>query len=126
MQPDVRVGRFVTGIGVVMCSWLMLGAAFVWDGGGANDTWSTVENWDCPNEPAGYPDDTGDDATIPFTSGGYLVDLTTESINDLTIEGNVDFDTAGGATTLTVDSLIIDGSSNAIVVKITSTTIRNF
>ena len=47
-------------------------------------------------------------------------------MDDLTILGGVDFDTAGGATTLTVDSLIIDGTSNAIVVTITSATIRNF
>ena len=47
-------------------------------------------------------------------------------MDDLTLLEDVNFDTAGGTTTLTVEILIIDGSSNAITVTITSsTTIRN-
>ena len=103
-------------------------ATYKWTGAGANNNWDTSDNCRLASgQPSftNYPGP-GDDATIPTDGSPWPIDLITVSMDDLTILEDVNFDTAGGTTTLTVESLIIDGSSNAITVTITSsTTIRN-
>jgi len=85
--------------------------SFTWTGNGSDDDWDTTANWTSSSCMGCYPDDTGDDATIPTPAccTGYAVNLITESIDDLTIEGDVDFSGASGDPVLTVDSVTIIG-----------------
>ena len=108
--------QILRGAGLMLSAGLMMGANFVWDGGGVNSLWSTVQNWDCLTEPCAYPDGTNDNAKIPFTSGGYTVDLITEQIGTLTIEGDVDF--GGGNVTLDVATYTIDATESAVDVDV--------
>ncbi len=67
-------------------------AAFTWSGAGADDDWDNCENWVPDNDPCStYPDDTGDDAVIPEAGSPWTVNLVTESIGALTINGDTDF-----------------------------------
>jgi len=79
--------------------------AYTWDGS-ASDDWDNSQNWTA-SAGLGYPDDCSDDATIP--SGDWAIDLITETIDDLAIEGDVHFDKTGLSATLTADSLTIVG-----------------
>ncbi len=103
-------------------------ATYSWTGAGAGNNWDDSDNWE---HVLGLPTLTnypgpGDDASIPTGGSPWPIDLITVGMDDLAILDDVDFDTAGGTTTLTVESLIIDGRSNAIAVTISSsTTIRN-
>lgn len=62
-----------------------------------------------------YPDDPNEDATIPTSAGGYVIDLVDETIDDLTIEGDTDFFSKSGTTVLWVDSLTIVGPARVEV-----------
>ncbi|GMU38648.1 MAG: hypothetical protein KJ057_16580 [Phycisphaerae bacterium] len=101
------------GLGFVLLSGALLGASFTWTGNGGDDAWSTTANWFSAGCAFCFPDDTGDDALIP--SGSWTVDLVDgagdpdEEIDDLTIEGDVDFGVVSGSPTLKVDSLTIVG-----------------
>lgn len=85
-----------------------LRATYTWTGSGSNDHWDNVANWSFPG--GGWPDDCYDDAVIPSSVYGFAVELVTEQIDDLTIEGDAAFSSQTPAIeTLTVDSLTLIG-----------------
>lgn len=69
-----------------------LAALSIWTGAGDDSNWTTCQNWLLFSEefPC-YPSSTADDALIPFTAGGYDVDLTGATIGDLIINGTTRF-----------------------------------
>lgn len=86
-------------------------ATFSWTAHGADDDWDTCGNWVVIGGGCS-PDDGNDDATVPYTSGGWTINLVQATMDDLTINGSVTFGNAGGTPELTVDSLTI-GATNA-------------
>ena len=90
---------------------LGLADTFTWTGGGNDDYWDNGDNWESIGG-GSYPDDTNDDAIIPYTANGWAVELITEEIDDLSINASVGLSPVGTSATLTVDSLTI-GASNA-------------
>ena len=104
----------------------LMRAEFTWTGGEAgSDSWKPDCNWNPPQtclEADIYPDGTNDTATFPWkTTGAWDCDLITEEIGDLTIEGNVDFDTDGGTVTLNAAKLIISPTTGDIEITMTGT-----
>ena len=103
----------------------LMRAEFTWYGTDLTDNWVAGCNWhDNPvcqfSDP--FPDDTGDNATFPWNaSGAWNCKLGTEGIGDLTIAGSVDFNTAGGAVTLTAGRLFIEPTSGDIEITMTGT-----
>ena len=90
---------------------MVRGPVFIWTDGGSGHAWNVVANWDFG---VGYPSSTAHGAVFPSVDlSPWAVDLTTETIGQLTIEGNVDFDTAGGTPTLDIQRLVIVGDTNA-------------
>ena len=113
---------------LAVCSAASLGlvrAEFTWYGTDLTANWVAGCNWhDNPvcqfSDP--FPDDTDDNATFPWhASGAWDCKLGTEEIGDLTLEGSVDFDTAGGTVTLNVTRLIITPTSGDIEITMTGT-----
>ncbi|MCC7290654.1 MAG: hypothetical protein IT449_01180 [Phycisphaerales bacterium] len=107
--------RLIAGAGAALAGGSLWAATFTWTGGGSDNDWDTTANWfslACMNC---YPDGDNDDATIPASPGGYIVDLTDETIDDLAIEGDTDFFSDGGTTVLWVDSLTIVGPARVEV-----------
>ncbi len=104
----------------------LMRAEFTWsgDGGPTNTLWDWPCNWVhficAENGP--YPDGINDTATFPWkTTGAWDCDLITEEIGNLTIAGNVDFDTDGGAVTLNAAKLIISPTTGDIEITMTGT-----
>ena len=107
------------------CAALCLAASFTWVGQGEDEDydWDTCDNWAAVGiPPQCYPSTESDDATIPYTEGGWTINLIDEQIEDLTIEGSVDFYPAStpGLRRLQVESLTIDAGSADTVVTISS------
>ena len=98
-----------------------MAANYTWTGNAADD-WDNGYNWSSMSCSGGgcYPQTTDHDAQI---SDGGDINLVTEEIDDLEIQGDVDF--AGSSDTLTVDSItIVGGASADTVVTITGATIQ--
>ncbi len=99
-------------------------AEFTWTGEAGDDLFSSHCNWH-PGETCSFTDPVpgdGDNATFP-TNGGtaWAVDLVTVTIDNLTLEEDVDFGLVDAARTLTVDKLVIVGDEHAgTVVTMTS------
>ncbi len=105
------------------CAALCLGATFTWTGEGLDYDWDTCDNWAAVGiPPQCYPSTESDDAAIPYTEGGWTINLIEEQIEDLTIQGSVDFYPAStpALRTLWVESLTIDAGSADTVVTISS------
>ena len=121
----MRVRTLTLKLLALACTATCMGATFTWTAGGADDDWDNTDNWFATGCLDCYPDDTNDDATIPYTAGGYTVDLVTESIDDFAIAGSVDFYSASGGVpqTLTVQSLSIGAASAETVITISGATI---
>ena len=106
----------------------MMRTGFTWTGvaaGGGNAAFNAHCNWHsgpfCLDPPI-YADDTCDTATFPWkTTGAWDCGLITEEIGNLTIEGNVDFDTDGGTVTLNAAKLIISPTTGDIEITMTGT-----
>ena len=113
-------------LGLACAAGLCLGATFTWTDGGGDHDWDTADNWSiigvglCP-----YPCSGSDDAIFPTSAGGWTCRLVTESIEDLSIAGSVEFGSADpndpNGVTLTVDSLSIGSpsGSSALEVEVT-------
>ena len=102
-------------------------AAFTWTGADSGIRWDSGCNWhpapSCSDVDP-YPDDTGDNATFPWNSGvAWACDLVGEDIGNLTLEGNVDFDTAGGTVTLGLAKLTIAPTQGDVEITVSGTTI---
>jgi len=90
-----------------------LATTYQWIGQGEDDNWDTCDNWamtgmgeEC------YPSTEADDGWIPYTEGGWTVNLINVGpIDDLTVAGSVRFEALQPSTpvTLEVDSLTIVG-----------------
>lgn len=99
---------------------MALASPYSWTGNGTDDHWDNSDNWDClgfclcTGSDCGYPRTGRDDAGFR-TGGPHAVDLRPGNItvDDLDICVDVDFASAspGTSATLTVDSLIIAGST---------------
>lgn len=99
--------------------------AFTWTGSGADTKWNTTGNWSTPGG-TGYPDDCNDDASIPYTAGGWDIALVEVQIDDLTISSSVDFTAAPNTTALLkADSIALSGS-NDITLTFTDVTVKTF
>ncbi len=94
----------------------MAGAVnYVWQGGGDTDDFSECGNWFAVTTPPCYPNSNGTNGIIPYDSTPWSIDLTTETINDLIIEGSVDF---GGSATLTLEgALLIDAGDDDVEIN---------
>ena len=118
----MRRVQALTGVGLVAAAAACVGAAFMasytWTGNcPTSDSWGCSCNWGavfCDTED--FPNNATDDATIPFTSGGYPVDLIEEQIRHLTMQGDVTF--GGGNVTLSVATYTIDATESAVDVDI--------
>lgn len=117
----MKCRRLVTVGLTLACAFVCLGASYTWDGGGVDDDWTTAGNWD---DDLSYPSGSTDDATFPYDASGWSVDLSSDigQIDDLVIEGDVDF-TGSGTEELSVTKVTLDASSNAITVTVTDMTI---
>ncbi len=121
----MQLRRIIMSALVVFCvGSIALATSFTWTGGGADDDWDTCENWGS-NGIVCYPSSSRDDATIPTTtSPPWLVDLTDETIDDLTITEDTTFgDADGNDPTLRVDSVTITGATITIHYGATITTL---
>ena len=94
---------------------MMLRASFTWAGHGSDDNWDTPGNWLSACCSGTYPDGHHDDANVPASESGFTINLITEAIDDLSIEGDVDFHSKGGNVVMTVDSLTIVGPARVEV-----------
>ncbi|MCC7293987.1 MAG: hypothetical protein IT449_18150 [Phycisphaerales bacterium] len=96
--------------------------AYTWTGNNGT-AWDNSGNWSSAG--GGYPDDCGDDATIP--SGTWDITLVALQIDDLEVSGSVDFDgSAQSPPVLKADSITLSGSG-AITLTFTSTcTLKTF
>lgn len=85
---------------------LTLAADFTWTDGGSGNLWSNSSNWF--STAVGYPDGTDDDATIPANSVTvWTVELAEETIGDLDIHADVDFDGPAAGARLDVKKLTL-------------------
>ena len=97
-----------------------LAVNYTWTGSGSTNSFSDCCNWEQITEPCtgNYPDGTDDNALFPWNAAGaWAVDLIEESIGDLTIEGNVDFNVQVDPNlpfTLTVTRLKIEPTTGNI------------
>ena len=112
-------------LGVLCISALVLaagGSTWEWDGSGGTDSWSLCPNWTvlAGMPQVCYPSTGNDDVIIPTAGSAWDVDLITDTIDDLTIEDDVNFGADSGTPTLTVDSFSISGPA---IVTITGATI---
>ncbi|MCG3129068.1 MAG: hypothetical protein CHACPFDD_03977 [Phycisphaerae bacterium] len=93
-------------------------------GNGADDDWDTCpHNWAVVGLGGCYPNDSADDATIPYNASGWTMNLITlpdsEKIDDLTIDSDVTFASAGGTVTLRTTTVVIAATNGESVVTIT-------
>lgn len=98
---------------------MMMLTVFTWTGNAsANSDWDDISNWD---EPVDYPSTTDDEAVFPGNAASlWSVDLTSETIGELTVEENVDFDCTAPGATLEVDKFVIDATSTYVSVSVCS------
>ncbi len=114
--------RILIGGGLIAVAATCVGAAFMtsytWTGNcPTSDAWDCSCNWGavfCDTED--FPNITADNATIPFKSRGYSVDLIDEGIGTLTCEGDVTFD--GGNVTMNVEAYTIDATESSVDVDV--------
>jgi hypothetical protein len=101
---------------------------FIWNDAGPAHRWDDGCNWggdpgECAPGSLPYPDDPGDNATIPYDGlNEWTVDLAYRHIGELTIKGNVEFRRPGArlrvpAPILRVDRLTIDAASGPVTVR---------
>ena len=87
--------------------------AFTWSGAGGDEAWANHCNWHpgpACSVAGPYPDDAGDHPTFPDNSGtAWAVDLTAETIGDLEIREDVDFDGPAGTATLKCNQVTFAG-----------------
>ena len=109
-------------LGVACTAALGLAASFTWVGQGQDDRWDTCDNWAAVGiPPQCYPSTDSDDATIPYTEGGWMVDLIDiDRIDDFVIGGSVEFAPADpndpndpNGVRLVANSLTIAGGESA-------------
>lgn len=89
MKSSFKIAAVVAVVGVLCIAIVALGTDFTWDGGTTpDDGWTVANNWD---EDDGYPDDTGDNATIADVTPESICtfdDSTERSINTLEVTGD--------------------------------------
>lgn len=101
-------------------------ATFTWNGNGGDDDWDTTDNWTSVGCSNCYPDDCNDDATIPYTGGGWDIVAVAIQMDDLTISSSIDFTGSGGSPpVLKADSITLTGS-NDIEITISNATVKTF
>lgn len=119
MKPNFAIRMGV--IALTLVAGVAAADMFTWTGGGANDDWDDTDNWSS-SALSQFPDDSNDDADVPSSGSPWDVDLISDGaspddpqcyhIEDLTIEGDVDFgDGSNDDAVLCVDSLIITGEA---------------
>ena len=115
----MRVRRTVAAVLMLLAgSSVCLGALYTWTAGGANDYWTTGDNWSFIGQNP-YPQTTSDDAVLPYLGAAYTVELTTEEIDDLTISGNVDFESLPESSgEVCADTVTIGHATYAVTVTI--------
>ncbi|MCG3128362.1 MAG: hypothetical protein CHACPFDD_03246 [Phycisphaerae bacterium] len=71
-----------------------LAATYSWIGQGADDDWDTCpRNWVVLGLGGCYPNDSADDASIPYNASGWAITLIhLDQIDHLTIDSDVAFD----------------------------------
>ncbi len=100
--------RTISLLAVIGTAALVLATDFTWTDNGDGHSWSNDENW-ASSALGEYPDDTTDNATIPANFvGGWQVELTTESIDRLTISGDVVFSPVAAGATLSLEEFVIN------------------
>lgn len=106
-----------------LTSGVALASTYAWTGGGADDDWDTCSNWTVTGIPIPcYPNSSGHDASIGYNAGGWAINLITlpdtEKIDDLTIDSDVNFGSAGGTVTLRTTTVVIAATNGESVVTI--------
>ncbi|MCG3127167.1 MAG: hypothetical protein CHACPFDD_02025 [Phycisphaerae bacterium] len=102
---------------------MALAATYSWIGQGADDDWDTCpRNWVVVGLGGCYPNDSADDASIPYNASGWTINLITlpdsETLDDLTIDSDVDFGSAGGSVTLRATTVVIAATNGESVVTV--------
>jgi len=90
------------------CTATCLGATFTWDGGGADEDWDTCDNWSGIGLTCCYPCSTSDSAIIPYDAQQvpWTIELTDETIDDLSVNASVAFYPDGASNTLTLSGTL--------------------
>ena len=122
----MNTGKTIWGVVcVATCCAVGLATTFTWTGEGADDDWTTCDNWEIIGQNACYPSLTGDDIYIWEDGSPWDIDLVTEEVDDMYILGDVDFGVESGTPTLTVDQLTLQAPDDAAMsVTISGATIR--
>lgn len=106
-------------LGVFLIATFAFGSTYWWKGQGLDGDWDTCGNWTYWGSYNCFAGSCADDAIIPECSPGpcvWAIDLVDEEVDDLTIFGDVDFDSAtGGQVTLGVDTLTIVGPATVTI-----------
>lgn len=98
-----------------LCAVPVFAALWTWTGGGgANHNWDNCDNWNRPYLDPCYPSWDTDDVLIPTPSPyqAWTINLITEQIDTMTIEGSVHFAAAESSPALQVTELSIDAPAN--------------
>ncbi|MCG3128862.1 MAG: hypothetical protein CHACPFDD_03758 [Phycisphaerae bacterium] len=105
---------------------LLCAATYSWTANGADDDWDTCQNWVVVGIGGCWPNDSNDDAQVPYHAGGRDIRLiTVNQIDDFTIQSSVDFTSAtGNAETLYAESITIAGGTYGVTVTISGAEIN--
>lgn len=112
-------------IGLLAAAWaapFAWGVLYVWNGGASDDNWTSCNNWTTASPEDCYPDDgITDDATFPSAGSPWDValSLTSADVDEMDIDGSVDFTTVTDPASVTVDKLTISAGGTEIVVTST-------
>ncbi len=92
-----------------------LRASWTWTGNGADDEWSTVQNWSGAGGACPYPCSTADDVSVSLCAFNIEPE-SNRTIDDLSISVNQGgcggtFDGLGGEVTVTCDTVTITGNN---------------
>jgi hypothetical protein len=99
---------------------------FTWIGEGANAKWKTCDNWSRDSQIGScWPASGSHDVVFPVEAGGWgtvLLDFEENTIDDLTVREDVDFDGDAGVedAILTCDTVLFVGGSGGITVTWTA------
>ncbi|MCG3126876.1 MAG: hypothetical protein CHACPFDD_01731 [Phycisphaerae bacterium] len=115
MKHRQKLGIMLLALALTLAlpSGVALAASYTWVGQGADDEWSTCRNWVVVGLGGCYPNDSGDDATIPYSASGWSINLIDiNQIDDFTIDSDVAFDSATGDDVTLVASTVTIAATN--------------
>lgn len=99
--------RTVSFLAVLATAAASLATNFIWTGLDASNSWNQSDNWSS-SALGEFPDGADDDVSIPANGVAvWAIDLTTETVGDITINASVDFGAVSGTPTLQTDYFVM-------------------